>query len=221
MKFISANKLNIHISKFRVNTEANIGIKTSQCYFQYFQFRSITDADVLRGIKKPSTNLKTLDRTSKYDSNAELIIHYVKNGNYDMVKRITSDYNVNINSHDFGENTPLTDAAKRGDEKGIKFLVEEMGANVHASCDCPHHKTALHYAAENGHDKVVEQLLKYGTNPNVLDSRRYTALDVAKTENIKNILITHGTVPGNKIPHGQTQQLNLPKANCPSLKGRS
>lgn len=50
---------------------------------------------------------------------------------------------VHIDGHTGGENTPLTDAAHRGDVNGIEFIVVELGANIHASCGC--HIIKLHY----------------------------------------------------------------------------
>lgn len=182
------------------------------------QVRFITDADILKNLKQKPTTL--VDRNSRYDANVKTLLPYIEKGDYVMAKQIVKKYNIQIDSHDWFENTPLTDAAMRGNQRAVKFLIEEMGANPHASCACPHHKTALHYAAECGHDEVVELLLKYGAQPNILDSRNYTALDVAKTKKIKKLLISRGGQPGSRVPRNTTQQLDLPKSNCPSLAGK-
>lgn len=80
------------------------------------------------------------------------------------------------------------------------------------TCACPHHRTALHYAAEYGHIDSVKLLLKLGANSNILDSRSYTTLDVAKTNDIKNILISNGAMNGDKMPK---ILLSVPrKGNC-------
>ena len=181
----------------------------------FLGFRTITDADLLRNIK--STKTRVLERESRYDSNVKHILPAIKDGDYNSVKRIVNEKSINIDSHDWWENTPLTDAAKRGDVRAVQFLIVEMGANVHASCDCPHHKTALHYASEYGHEDVVKLLLAHGADVNVLDSRDYTALDVAIGDSIKKLLISNGCLYGNKVPKNTSQRLNLPKADCPSL----
>jgi len=181
-----------------------------------YQRRYISDADILNSLKKQKTTM--VIRESTYDENIKTLIPLIQKGDYKKVKLFVNEKDININSHDRWENTPLTDAAMRGDVKAVKFLVEDMKANVHASCDCPYHKTALHYASENGHLDVVQTLLNYGTLPNELDSRKYTALDVAKTEVIKKLLISRNGTSGSKIPINKSQQLNLPKADCPSLK---
>ena len=142
------------------------------------------------------------------------LLPLIQQERYLEVKRVVKEKNISIDSHDWWENTPLTDAAKRGDVKGIKFLINEMGANVHASCDCPYHKTALHYASENGHTEAVKTLLKCGAKVNELDSRRYTALDVAKNQDIVLLLKANSGTKGEKVPVNSGQRLNLPKADC-------
>lgn len=155
-----------------------------------------TDRDVTRLLKKMTTNVNT--RYSSYDPNANKIIQEVRDKKYQGIIKL-SKY-TDINGHDKSENTPLTDAALRGDNDGVKFLITEMGANIYASCDCPHNKTALHYASEYGHKDTVELLLKLGANPNTVDSRKYTALDIAKNDEIRNVLIKNGGFNGNKLP---------------------
>lgn len=181
------------------------------------QKRFISDADVLKSLKK--TDTKLISRNSTYDSNTKQVIALLKNEEYAKVKRIVTEKRIDINSHDRWENTPLTDAAQRGDVKAVRFLINDMGANVHASCDCPYHKTALHYASEGGHYEVVEVLLKAGAQSNALDSRKYTALDVASNQRIKNLLLANNGTKGELVPVHTQQRLNLPKAGCPnSLK---
>ena len=112
------------------------------------------------------------------------------------------------------ENTPLHYVSEKGNLEGVRFLVNDMGANVHASCDCPHHKTALHYATERNHYDIVEFLIKSKADPNALDSRNYTALDLCKNDKIKRLLIANGGTTGKDVHVFPGQRLNLPKANC-------
>ena len=152
---------------------------------KYIQYRLISDADILKSIK----TTKMADRESRFDSQIKTLIPLMNQGKFTEVAQIIKTNNININAHDKNENTLLTHAASVGDLNAIKFLVRDMGANLHASCACPHHKTALHYASENGHYNVVQFLLNSGALPNEMDSRKYTALDVASTEDIKKLLI--------------------------------
>lgn len=208
LRSIARSKMRLTVSRIIVNSNTH-----------QYQRRSISDSDIVRSLKRTKTMLT--DRDSNYDANMKTLIPMIQKGEYSKVKEQVAINYININSHDLGENTPLTDAAKRGDFKAVKFLIHEMNANVHASCACPHHKTALHYGAENGHFEIVEELLKSGALVNELDSRKYTALDVASTKEIKQLLTSNNGMLGSKIPFNQSQKLNLPKSNCLSLKNEN
>jgi hypothetical protein len=173
--------------------------------------RFISDNAILKSIKRPPAKL--LVRESRRDPNVKTVLALLEKEKYTDVARIVREKKISIDSHDRWENTPLTESAKRGDLKAVQFLINEMGANPHASCDCPYHKTALHYAAENGHQRVVEELIRLGASVNALDSRNYTALDVAKTKEIEKVLIANSGTYGKNVK--VTQVLNLPKADCP------
>jgi ankyrin repeat protein len=176
------------------------------------QKRFIADADVLKSLR--STQTHVVSRVSKYESNIKKVLVMIVDKKYVEVKKFVNDNNIDINSHDIWENTPLTDAASKGDVKSIKFLINDLGANPHASYDCPYNKTALHYASENGHYDAVKVLLENGANPNILDSRHYTSLDVAKSKEIVKLLESKSGITGHKIPVQTGQRLNLPKADC-------
>lgn len=47
-------------------------------------------------------------------------------------------------------------------------------------------------SAENNHGETVKVLLQNGALPNILDSRKYTALDVARRDDIKSMLQSAG-----------------------------
>jgi ankyrin repeat protein len=147
-----------------------------------------TDSDVIRRVIKT----RAVSRLSMYDTNAGNFITAVQNGEYKRAELMVKTRQVDINGHTISENTALTDAAKRGDTKAVLFLIQKLGANPHASCDCPYHKTALHYASENNHSDTVKALLQNGAQPNILDSRKYTALDVARSDEIRRMLLMHG-----------------------------
>jgi len=71
---------------------------------------------------------------------------------------------------------------------GVTFLLENLRANPNASCHCSHHKTALHYVAENGHFEVIRVLLKNGADPNALDAKRRKPIDMVKNDVMKNFI---------------------------------
>ena len=87
--------------------------------------------------------------------------------------------------------------------------MNELGCSVDTSCDCPDHRTALHYASEKGHENIVEFLVEKKASLNLINSRGETALTLAKISNhnnIVNFLEAHGAVENQK-PYGYLQSL--------------
>jgi ankyrin repeat protein len=134
-----------------------------------------------------------ISQISVYDGKTNELMTAIHTHNYEKAKLMIKNNIVDVNGHNIQENTILTDAAERGDCEAIEFIINTLKANPHASCDCPYHKTALHYASENGHKDAVQMLLKLGANPNVKDSRNYKPIDVAKTNDIVLLLKEHET----------------------------
>lgn len=155
------------------------------------QKRFITDNDLIKNL---NSNFKHIERTSSYCKGTRYILILLQKENYDEVKKIVQRKKINIDSHDHHKNTPLIDATKRGDIKAIKFLINEMNANVHASCDFPHCKTALHYATENDNAEAVKLLLDNGADPNIQDSRMLTAHDLATSNKTLMLIQAKGGV---------------------------
>lgn len=152
-----------------------------------------------------------VSRISFPEPRADELITAIRNRDYGKAELLVKA-GVNVDGHNKRENTALTDAAKRGDTKGVEFLIKVLKANISASCDCPDHKTGLHYAAENGHYETLQMLLQQGANPNVLDSRKRTALDVAKTPEIKAALTAYGSNFGKAIASDEASfRLYFPK----------
>jgi ankyrin repeat protein len=118
---------------------------------------------------------------SKPELNAEKLIKALEKNNYSQAKELGKKIDVNGHRYfwqDFDENTPLTHFAKKGNNEAIKFLIEELGANPNVSCDCPEHRTPLHYAVEFGHISTVELLLNYGANPSFTNSLGERPIDL-------------------------------------------
>lgn len=151
---------------------------------------------------KYAQETRPIDRTSNYSWYASEFIENIRSGDYDNAALMVKNGTVNVNSHNWGEDTALTDAASRGDTKAINFLLKTLKANPYASCDCPHHKTAFHYAAENGHASALKALLDFvGPNGrvNILDNRRKTPLDLAKDNNIAKLLRARNVMSGSSL----------------------
>jgi ankyrin repeat protein len=120
---------------------------------------------------------------SFYHVDTEKLIKAINNKNYTEAYR----YKRIVNSHTFFENTALTDAAKRGNNDGVKFLVQRLDADINDSCDCPDYKTALHYASEYSHIETVKLLISLGANIKQTDSNKLTPDKMTSNEEIKKL----------------------------------
>jgi ankyrin repeat protein len=88
--------------------------------------------------------------------------------------------------------TPLIHAAARGKLEIVKLLTGK-GAHIHATTWLDG-KTALHCAAERGHEKVVAYLLENGAQVGQQDGGHYTPLMYASEEGhirVVLLLLTH------------------------------
>lgn len=87
------------------------------------------------------------------------------------------------------ENTAFHEAAKNGNVKMIQELKKNFPAYFDKNsgnkfvpeiiCHCFKHRSSLHYSVEGGHHETTEEILKMGTNPNMLDECKRTPMDYA------------------------------------------
>jgi len=166
------------------------------------------DAHILNKFIKDNTPIY---RDSSYHKSAHELREAIYLKNYTLAKHLVTVRNIPVDSHDRHENTALTDAAKRGDVQDTTFLIEELKANVYASCDCPYHKTAFHYASEHGNIEVLKILCKHGNKINILDKRGFTPLDVAKDDRTKKFLINETRMKGGTSLTESERKILLPK----------
>jgi ankyrin repeat protein len=104
----------------------------------------------------------------------------------------------------FKSNTELHRAAKKGDAKKIKALLDMgMDVNYEGSSGC----TALHLAADCGHEAVVQVLLDNGANPTLKSSEGRTPLHSAARAGhtaVVRLLLEKGVDIQAKDPSGST-----------------
>ncbi|MEM4366519.1 MAG: ankyrin repeat domain-containing protein [Candidatus Anstonellales archaeon] len=108
-------------------------------------------------------------------------------GNEGVVKMlIKAGANLDLQNN-YGE-TALMRAADNGNEGVVKMLIK-AGANLDLQDNYNYFRwTALMRAAENGHKKVVEVLAKAGADPFIVDNDGKSAYDLARNEEIKEII---------------------------------
>jgi ankyrin repeat protein len=81
-------------------------------------------------------------------------------------------------------------AASSNGSKTLKFLLEKCKESPNQICNEADKATALHFAVLSNQQDNVRMLLKYGANPNSVDSMNNTALHYAvANENIRIVRI--------------------------------
>eukprot|EP00656_Telonema_subtile_P009642 TRINITY_DN14547_c0_g1_i1.p1 TRINITY_DN14547_c0_g1~~TRINITY_DN14547_c0_g1_i1.p1 ORF type:complete len:267 (-),score=86.52 TRINITY_DN14547_c0_g1_i1:159-959(-) len=117
-------------------------------------------------------------------------------GDVETVKGLLADNKYLVNSQDSLELTALHHAADMGQVRGQKAVDAQQrwfspylqlvrallsaGADANATTK-DYHRTALHYAAHHNHPEMIKALLEAGADKSLVDTRRQTAMDVAKS----------------------------------------
>ncbi len=132
-------------------------------------------------------------------------MHYAAaRGDTSVIRRML-DYGADIDQRNAAGRTPLAEAAKSGQLKAVKLLLDE-GAEVNIY-DTESGFTPLHSAAQKNHPAVVRRLLAAGANVNARNQWNQTPLWQAAWQawhgntEIAHILIAHGAeidVPDEK-----------------------
>ena len=116
------------------------------------------------------------------------LIQATKDGNLNKVKSLISK-GANMNATKWGWNA-LIWASYEGHFKIAKYLISK-GADVNVKDDF-FGNTALMNASLNGHFELVKFLVSKGANVNAKNKSGLTALNKAKTSEIKQFLINNG-----------------------------
>jgi hypothetical protein len=126
------------------------------------------------------------------------------------VKLLLANDNVDPDSKDYIDQTPLLRAAKRGYERMVELLLAKDSVNPDCR-DTEHSRSPLSWAAENGHEAVVKLLLaENGVDPDSNDiEHSRTPLSWAAENGheavVKLLLAKDGVDPNSKDnEHGLT-----------------
>ena len=92
-----------------------------------------------------------------------------------------------------GLNEDLMEAVKQGDMRLANELLSK-GANINAKAKSGN--TVLQFAAGVGNIEIVKHLIYKGAKVNEKDLISRTALDLVKTDGIRQFLIKHGAKSG-------------------------
>ena len=118
-------------------------------------------------------------------NSGKALIDAAMDGNFEKVKLLI-EKGADIDAKDNDGVTALMYVSRAGDLEIAKYLVEN-GTDINAK-DSDWGYTALIYAAEHGNLEIVKYLVEKGANVNIKDNHGRTALDLAETEEIKEVL---------------------------------
>ena len=95
---------------------------------------------------------------------------------------------------DYPKGAPFVVACETGNLEDVKLflannpeVLNQVGKDREGK-----ERTGLIAAADKGHNEVVKLLLDKGADPNIANTWGLTPLDVAKNDEIKELLIDHG-----------------------------
>ncbi|XP_043268732.1 ankyrin repeat and SAM domain-containing protein 1A-like isoform X2 [Venturia canescens] len=120
--------------------------------------------------------------------------HAALNGHKDIVKLLLQ-YEASTNVVDAKGSSPLHLAAWAGDAEIVRLILSQGPSVPNVNLATKDNETALHCAAQYGHTEVVAQLLQYGCDPGIRNSRGESALDLAaqygRLETVQLLVRTH------------------------------
>ncbi|KAL9892310.1 uncharacterized protein ACN2A1_007938 isoform 2-T2 [Glossina fuscipes fuscipes] len=120
------------------------------------------------------------------DSEGRTALHVAAwQGHSEMVKMLITLGNADVNAMDLEARTPLHSCAWQGNHDVMSILLYFGALADHA---CKQGATALGISAQEGHEKCVIALLKYGANPYKSDHCGRTPIKLAAKSNRTNIL---------------------------------
>ncbi|KAF7397886.1 hypothetical protein HZH68_009108 [Vespula germanica] len=120
--------------------------------------------------------------------------HAALNGHREVVKLLLQ-YEASTNVVDAKGSSPLHLAAWAGDAEIVRLILSQGPSVPKVNLATKDNETALHCAAQYGHTEIVAQLLQYGCDPSIRNSRGESALDLAaqygRLETVELLVRTH------------------------------
>jgi ankyrin repeat protein len=139
------------------------------------------DIDLVRSLIE-----KGIDIDGREDTFLKTALHHaVLNGHKNVVACLL-DIGADVDAKDSWPATPLQYAAEKGFKEIAKLLIDH-GADLNAARGYPAGDRSLHSAIRAGHKDIVELLIVKGADINAKNDSGQTPVDIALSQNRKNI----------------------------------
>ncbi|XP_032374134.1 ankyrin repeat domain-containing protein 11 isoform X2 [Etheostoma spectabile] len=151
----------------------------------------------------PNSASKTKDKVNKRNERGETRLHRAAiRGEVRRIKELICE-GADVNVKDFAGWTALHEACNRGYYDVAKQL---LAAGAEVNTKGLDDDTPLHDASNNGHFKVVKLLLRYGGDPRQSNRRGETALKVANSPTMLNLLLGKGTYTSSEESSSESSE---------------
>ncbi|XP_015181975.1 PREDICTED: ankyrin repeat and SAM domain-containing protein 1A-like isoform X3 [Polistes dominula] len=143
----------------------------------------------------PLASLRRGPGANVQDASGYTALHHAAlNGRREIVKLLLQ-YEASTNVVDAKGSSPLHLAAWKGDTEIVRLILSQGPSVPKVNLATKDNETALHCAAQYGHTEIVAQLLDYGCDASIRNSRGESALDLAaqygRLETVELLVRTH------------------------------
>ncbi|XP_014604190.1 PREDICTED: ankyrin repeat and SAM domain-containing protein 1A isoform X2 [Polistes canadensis] len=143
----------------------------------------------------PLASLRRGPGANVQDASGYTALHHAAlNGRREIVKLLLQ-YEASTNVVDAKGSSPLHLAAWKGDTEIVRLILRQGPSVPKVNLATKDNETALHCAAQYGHTEIVAQLLDYGCDASIRNSRGESALDLAaqygRLETVELLVRTH------------------------------
>jgi ankyrin repeat protein len=178
-----ATAAKIIMTDFSANDTAVLVIK----YFSCNNMRDNVKSIYQNWSKEVGTTIEiTPDMVNGHDSNGTSLLYMAIR--YDLIQLACQLLLLGANPIQSASGTsPLYVAANHGQTSIVKALLKLNATNINQP-DPETGTTPLIQAARQGHEQVVHFLLLYGADTHIVDKNRQSALDLATSDTIKNMI---------------------------------